>query len=195
MCGVPLASWTTEGIAMRRLLAFYRLRLKGIWIAPVCLLISCLAVAGGPIRVFVGHVLGVPVPQHGDSSISYLHNYVADGVSAFAALFLILVLVFLTARRSPQWAITFGLFPSSAILMPVIAYAAAILWRSLKLLDPKQAESLLRDDDLAVRTHEAGAWSAFAVMALLSIVWGLMCWFRKTRTDGAGRASTPVSVP
>jgi hypothetical protein len=178
---------------MRRFRAFYRLRLKGLWISPVCLLVSGLAVyRTSPFRAFVGHVLGLP--DHSDKVIRYLQETVADGVSAGVALLLILVLVFLTWRRSPQWAITCGLLPSWAILAPVIAYAAAILWRSLKLVDPKQARSLFLDEELVISTHTGGMWSAVAVMAFLWFMWGLMWWFRKTRTDGAGRASTPVSV-
>ena len=161
---------------------------KDVWILPVCYLIAILGLLRSPFRVFVGNVLGVP--DHGDSPTRYLQEYVADGVSSGIALLLILVLASLTWKRYPLWTLL-TIFTTWVMLASPIAYAVALLWRSLNVVDAKQAESLLRDRSLEGWTHYAGFWSGVAVMTTLSFV---LWWFGKTRFGGESTTSPGDSV-
>ena len=161
----------------------WKVYFKGFWVVPVCQLISCMAILQSPFRALVGNVLGVP--DHGDSPARYLQEYVADGVSAGAGLLLILALAAFTWRRNPYWTIIFAVFPAWWLLTPPIAYAVVILWRCLNLVGPSQADSLLREHELVIWTHNVGCWSALALITFLYLLWYLLWRFGERQPGGA----------
>ncbi len=186
------ASWRTGGHAMPRVRADYQLRLKGIWILLAFYLIAISAVSrSSPFCVLVGDLLGVP--RDADTATDYLEGYVATGVSATAALLVILVLASFTWRRDPRWTLisTLGAW---TLLTSQIVYALAILWRSFKVLDQKNGDSILADRHLLPWASDVGLWSGVAIMAFLWLGGCFLSRFKKKRLGSADGGSPGISA-
>jgi hypothetical protein len=152
-----------------------KLDYKGWWMVPVCFLISGLAILPeSPYRICVQNVLGVP--HRVDSPELYLLERVATGLSAGSGLLLILVLAAFTGRRSWYWTF-WGVFVALTLLMYPIAYAIALLWRSLNLIDPTKAESLMRDHVLEDRTF----WFGFSSAMAFGVFWFVVAVIQRFR--------------
>jgi len=164
---------------------------KGLWIPVVCLLVSVLAVSPeSPYRSWVQNVLGVP--HHTDSPNWYLAKRVATGVSAGSGLLLIFLLAALTWKRWWYWTIM-GVFPALSLLMYPVAYAVALLWRCLNLIDPIKANSLMHDDALEDRTFWVGFYSALA-FGIFVFVSGVIRQLRLRQSDRADCSTAPGSA-
>jgi hypothetical protein len=149
---------------------------KGLWIPVVCYLIFVVAILPeSPYRSWVQNVLGVP--HDSDSAKAYLAKRVANGVSAGSGLLLILLLAAFTWRRWWYWTFM-GVFPALMFLAYPIAYAVALLWRCLSLIDPAKAESLLGDNGLQDRTF----WFGFRSALAFSMVWIVVAVTQRLRS-------------
>lgn len=144
-----------------------RLNLKGVWI-PIAFFLITLTCADPrtPYAAWLRSAIGANSTQ---PAKSHLIKFVGMGVGAAIGLAVILAVSIFTWKRWPRWT-AIGLCPALMALFPSIVYAGAMLRRCLLLINAHEADIILQDDGLAIRSHESGAWAGVAIFAVLAVI-------------------------